>query len=503
MFYQPKVDVDQSHDSALYYFEGVHYLFVMYRSPRQETPGCDGISLATSTDGVHFAEVGPILNKADDAEAIGGITRPWRAAGKFLMGFSERRSGVQSIFFAESGDLIHWARLGEEFRFDPDPRWYDDTPVGRWDDLWVLSEDDGGYRGYLTARTLYGTPGIAFESICMAQSDDGIRWHAIAPPTFDWGEWPPMSIGEVAGVEKLGDRYYMIQHFAEHMLGNRQVREHPGRTEGMYVFIAESPDGPFRPDVEGFRFPPSYNVFTRFYRAGDDMLINHKSVERCGPGATHWTPPLKKAVLTPEGHLRMGYWNGNDAAKGEKILIDLSDGIVLGVPEYAKDHDGDWVITKNHVRANQVYGGGVALLAGEFDLDRGIIIEGAFTLSDPPKGWSGAGIYIEYDSERREGTGILVQTRGKTELGPFRAVGATKVLSYPTFKPDDIIDQGIVPDRKCSFRLLARKTLVEFYLDDLLLQCHSLPKVPTGVIGLVVESGTAIFEDLKAWEMNL
>ena len=54
------------------------------------------------------------------------------------MNFCERRKGVQAIFFAESQDLINWKRLGDEYRCDPDPQWYDDTPTGRWDCISVL-----------------------------------------------------------------------------------------------------------------------------------------------------------------------------------------------------------------------------------------------------------------------------------------------------------------------------------------------------------------------------
>ena len=32
-----------------------------------------------------------------------------------------------------------------------------------------------------------------------------------------------------------------------------------------------------------------------------------------------WHAPLKKAVVDADGHLRPGYWSGNDAMKGDPI----------------------------------------------------------------------------------------------------------------------------------------------------------------------------------------
>ena len=45
--------------------------------------------------------------------------------------------------------------------------------------------------------------------------------------------------------------------------------------------------------------------------------------------------------------------------------------------------------------------------------------------------------------------------------------------------------------------------MLELYLDDFLVTCHSLNPMPTGRIGLAFEGGRAVFQDLKAWQMNL
>ena len=65
------------------------------------------------------------------------------------------------------------------------------------------------------------------------------------------------------------------------------------------------------------------------------------------------------------------------------------------------------------------------------------------------------------------------------------------------------MEATIVPGRTCWFRVLARRSLVELYYDEMLIQCYSLPREPAGRIGLIVESGSALFEGLEAWQMNL
>ena len=231
MFYRP-TQVSKMWDTWLYHHDGVHYLYYLH-----QTTGArfDGMSVATSTDGVHFTEIGSIIEVRDDAEWL-GTGSVWEAGGRFVMNFSEQREGVQAIFHMESTDLIHWKRLGDEYRSDPDPRWYDDTPTGRWDCIWAVRRPEGGFWGYLTARPWSHTPGLRYESIGMVESDDGLHWRAVAPPIIEWGDWPRMDVGEVGAIEKIGDRYYLMLGYGETSLGNRHALQPLEGRAGMYVF---------------------------------------------------------------------------------------------------------------------------------------------------------------------------------------------------------------------------------------------------------------------------
>jgi hypothetical protein len=495
MLYRPALDAAMW-DTWLYYHQGVHYLYYL----RNSVPGTpwDGISLATSSDGVHFREAGRVIDKRADASWLGtGST--WRAGNQFVLNFSEDYHGVQAIFFAVSDDLVHWRRLGDEYRCDPDPRWYDNTPGGRWDCIWAVPRSDGGFWGYLTARPWSQTPGIEYESVGKVASDDGLHWHAVAPPDIDWGAWPRMDVHEVGAVEEIGGRYYMMLCYDESKLGNRHGSYTLGARRGMYSFTGDTPEGPFKADLEAYRLltsnaPGSRMAhFTRFYRLPDEMLINHHSISRSGVG---WLAPLKRAVVDDAGHLSLGYWPGNDAVKGKVLPIDLS----TSIPTWPKQASAGSSRTPSQLVLDEPNGGALVLLTNAFDLQQGIILEGDITITTPDKRWSGIGLYVEGHSEPGSGTALLFETRGITEIGLLKPAERGWGMD---FLPDDCLQSGITADVKHRFRLLVRQYLCELYLDDRLVQCYSLPEAVTGRLGLVVESGRAVFEHIMAWGMNL
>ena len=51
-----------------------------------------------------------------------------------------------------------------------------------------------------------------------------------------------------------------------------------------------------------------------------------------------------------------------------------------------------------------------------------------------------------------------------------------------------------------KFRLLVRKSMLEFYLDDILFHLRALKYPPTGKVGIVGAPGSVF--GLKAWEMS-
>jgi hypothetical protein len=498
MFYQPKL-VREMWDTWLYSHEGIHHLFLLHKSgrditstPAQWTPW-DGISTAVSRDGVHYEEIGPILEMRSDAEWL-GTGSVWKTEDGFVMNFSEDRGGVQAIFFARSDDLVHWDRLPDVLRCDPDPRWYDNTSTGRWDCIWSQPKPEGGFVGYLTARPWNRNRGMSCESIGMVESEDGIHWKAIPSPEIDWGDWPVLNVSEVGAIERIGNRYYLMLFVPEGGLGGRQkIKRNLDHHQGMRTFIGDSLKGPFRPDTGAYRLLASSGAhFSRFYPAPEGMLVNHHSIESVGEGPLIWMAPLKKAVIDSEGHLRLGYWEGNDAVKGERIGIDLRS----AERAYPKTEVEEWQASPTRIEADEPHRGGILLLENVFDIHKGIVLEGFLEIQCAPKRWGGIGFYFEFEHGTK-GTGVMVETRGVTEIAAMDSNGTGGFVPYET------VEFGIREDKRYPFRLLARRTMLELYVDDLLVQCISLSGVPTGRLGLIFESCRVVFDDLKAWEMNL
>ena len=185
----------------------------------------------------------------------------------------------QTIFFAESTDLLNWKRLPDEYEFKQDTRWYE--PDGRWDCIYTIPRPGGGLYGYWTATPKAETGG----RFGFGESIDGARWRALPPPKVHG-----VGGGEAGAVEKIGEKFYM-------MFG----------TGGMMVtLVADQPHGPFHAAKKNLRLLSGHTYFSRFFPAPDGILVNHHSIA----GKVYFAP-LKSTVIDEEGTLRLGWWKGN------------------------------------------------------------------------------------------------------------------------------------------------------------------------------------------------
>lgn len=480
-------DTARMWDTWLYYHDGQHYLFYLFKA-HPGTPG-SGIGVAVSADGVHFADHGPIIHKADDAVWLGtGMT--WRVGDTFLLNFSEERNGIQEIFFAESDDLLHWRRLpDQEYVCRADPRWYADAPLftsQRWDCIWVLPRDDGpGYVGFLTAVGREGPPGLCGTAGCVI-SDDGRHFRA-APPAIETGFWGDRV--EVGAVERIGQRYYMLLGVYSHSLGSRHMARLLAGEAGMYVLTAERQTGPYRPQPEqplllGSSPQPS-TYFARFYRCGDQLLLNHHTVPRQPTGESTFSP-LKAVHCTASGLLSLHWWTGNDALKGSPQPTVLDRCALYGLPLSQCEMDA------HHLRLTSP-AGGLAVLPVRYNLTRGILLEASIGLDRPRGTLSGVGLFVE--GERvNTGTLLLAQSDGRLTSGPYDGYA---------FKPEDAKPLAYPAGVPMRWRLLLRGVHLEVYIDDLLIQCYTLASLPSGRVGFTVEAGMAMVRDLSVWEMSL
>jgi hypothetical protein len=440
IFYRPQSPATgKMWDTWLYWHAGVYYLYYL----ANVSDKWDNISLATSTDGIHWREHGPVLVKPPAAIWMGTGTT-WKSPnfasdGKFFMNYSLSQSG-QRILMAESTDLVHWTPLGSETTTRPDPRWYtsSDDDTARWDCIFTAPRDEGGLWGWWTACP------TAHAGIGFGWSADGVHWKSLPPPVFE----PPLeaNLCEHGGVARVGDRYY-------HMVGVNG---------NMTTYVADRVHGPLRraginPVLLGNE-GAWHTYFTRFFHTPDGLLVNHHSIGR--DGMVHFGL-LKRAVIDAAGALRLGWWDGYDQLKQHSREIAWP-GVV-----------------------DTMAGINIRMLPETLPTEDGIILEGRLELPAPSAADEPCGLFI--GTARDEGTAILLAADGSARIGRLARTGHG-------FERHIGINREYDFGRAPAFRLVLKHDLLEFYLADILLHCYSLPAPCDGTLGVIGRGN-----DLCAW----
>ncbi len=433
LFYQARSKrTGEMWDTWLFIEKGTWHLFYLAKSGQN----WDNISLATSSDGVHWLEYGRLLRKARGVTWMGtGST--WRAPDfdrnkTYVLNFSEWRGPRQTIFFATSPDLLHWTRLGDDCQFVQDERWYERD--GRWDCIWTMPRPDGqGLYGYWTATPKKESGG----QFGFGESRDGIHWQALPPPkVLDLGS------GEVGAIAERAGRYYMLF----------------GHYPTMQTLVANQPAGPFVAAKKNLTLLDKHTYFCRFLPLGDQLLVNHHSMS-VNRGV--FFAPLKMANIDSEGTLRLAWWPGNDRAKHQAVDVQLG--------------------TSSR---------SMTLFANRFDVAESIILEGTIRL--PADATDQRGLYV--DCGAGQGVAILLDGAGRAKLGAMRTDGSS-------FAAEKQIDREWTFPPITRFRLLVHLSLIEVYLDDILIDCYSLPRDASGQLGLI--GPRSAFDQLRAWSSGV
>jgi len=471
MIYRPKSG--SMWDPSVLWHDGAYYAFMMYNRD-----GLNGLAdaqhcfLAMSDDGVHWRDECIVLEERErDKGCRFYKCFVGRCGDRFIMDHGVGRPDAQdTLRFYESTDLKNWSYL---FSNNPDPRWH--VTTGRWDHMYMLPKDaeapEAGYRGYPVATPKEGLP----RGCGMMQSADGGEWEILPPPEFDWGETPPRDL-EIGGCERVGGRYYLIGGTGGYV----------SRGYSMYTLVAESPTGPFRPDVEAYRLcgtsDKTVTWLATWARGSGELLIcNYASMQP--DDRAPWMLPLRKPVLD-DGHLRLGWWPANEALKGAPVDIG-QDRVTLASGPAADACALAW-------------------LDPSFDLEKGVVIEG--TIRAAAAGEAPAAGFVFAEAPRRAMAvllGIGEPPQRQTHVGPLVGPDGGR-----TFTGEDVTGAGcatltgIADGREHGFRLLARLEMFELYVDDMLVQTYSY-KPSSGRIGFVARGADAEFGSLKAWRMAL
>ena len=470
-------------DNCVIKHDGTFYLFTMYRRERQRADIIDQwrhVWCATSTDGVHWKDVGPVI---EDAPFPIWAMKVWKAGDRFIMDHGSFTDGKQDVLkFWESPDLIHWTYLGPDY----DVR----RPDGeRLDHMSVISQVENGKTTYYG----YAVGGIL-------RSDDGAKWTWVMdyPLTDDLNV---RVVQEPGGIEGIGDTYYLlVGGFFPGSFGY-----------AVATYISDNPMGPFRPDYPAWRLNGCsgravVGIWAGFCRTPDEVLMTNYIVD---PGGTFWWhPPLKTAVIDEDNHLRMGYWKGNDALKGPELPVDLSHCAKAG---------GDWNGSMTPAEGRLVVNAplrphrwwltsgepnlGLAMMQAPLDIDKGFVLEGTMKIV-PGNSVTFPAIGLCLEEEGQKGTAILFGAWEQTDIGRLDWSEQLRFESQDRTGFGCATVAGIPNNQTCPFRLLFRANIFECYLNDLLVQTY-FTSSPTGRIGFVVQDGEGVFENVHAWEMNL
>ena len=520
LFFQPGGGA--TWDPTVIYANGKYYMFTMYHR--------DSVFLATSADGVHWQDYGVVL-KAEGFKNNRVIKQYVAKVGdKYIMdygAFADDNSKNNLLRFYESSDLLHWTHL---YDVPIDPQFY--RTDGRWDHMFMIPKDDkspaGGCWGYVVADP------IDHGGVGMMDSADCIHYKPIKAPeiTADF-RIPTMEEG---GIKKIGNKYYLIG-------GN--VNHYGFSGYGVYTFVSDSPTGPFHPDLDAYRLTgtsgmedvPYVHVLACFVKDSPEDLVSDPFTFGFGgetgvngvDGKGTWFLPMRKAIVDPQGHLRLAYWKQNDLAKGNAIEIDTAKNTVVFPPgqtestsivgvhndssSIAIDTNNDW--SKFPWLAGNGTKKAVVVFDQKFDLNKGIVVEGKINarallnrMQMNPYGDARnnyAGFFIE-GKERGTGTGIMLQVGGPQ----WRASKIGHVSFGTTFNfetqdvtgPPSATVTGLDDGKDHTFRLWLRGSQVELYIDDLLMQSFFF-STGSGRIGFITQEGETTYSDLKVYELNL
>jgi hypothetical protein len=420
-------------DTWAYFHEGRYYLYYLAGHFNR----WDGHELALSDDGVHWKEQGVMIKPREGVTWM-GTGHIWKSPDfgrnhTWVINYSEWFGDKQDIMFATSTNLLDWTKVDEKHRFVQDKRWYQEK--GRWDCIDTVLRPDGSLYGYFTAdpdpdKVKYRPCGFGF-----AESKDGIAWTALPPIEGDIS-------GEFGGIQKIGEKYYIII------------------SEGR-VAVGDRPEGPFLGQAK------NHNVFGKgcdiyfprfFHNAPGGPLVNHFYTN-----GTIFAAPIKAIDIDHEGIMRLKWWKNNDNLKATPVETKL-------------------------VAAGAGYTPSIRMLDQNLDLGRTSVIEGEVDLSRQRPEDGGQGIF--FDSGNGQGQCLLL-ARDKVRFGEIKADGSSLKIQQTSTR-----DMEFGPT--VSFRLLVRADMMEFYLNDYLMNLKRIKC--NGKIGLIDTEAESSFKNIRVWQ---
>ncbi|MDR1902170.1 MAG: hypothetical protein LBQ88_07825 [Treponema sp.] len=464
-------------DSLCLFHNGRFYLFAMFL---KEGGDYNNIWLAESEDGVHWKDTGPVVEDFENGIIAMGIHK---VGGKFILnhGSFDEKSNQNTIKFWESADLLHWTYRGK----DADLTTLELDPSGKMRlDAMNVAEHRGKYYGYAT-----GPRGFL-------ASDDGFHWDFI-PTRIDFDGMPKTPTLEMEGsfevggcAEINGTFYYLGGWF--NYLGRKGY--------SVCTLRSGSPEGPFIADPAAYRLTGNSSrwvaLWARFVLGSSEVLVNSYMQQgfsyECGDT---WLPPLKKAEVDQSGHLRLMYWPGNDRLIGRERPLKNSEFTIQAREYNSLGYDPGEI---NFV-----------LCPEQIDAENGVVITGFIEAASSDMRCTAPSAGILLEEAEGLGTFIWLHGYGLTEIGYGEFGGKYSFTVEDFVGPGCAAPAGLIPAKKHHFRILIRKNMYEFYLDDFHIDLFNTTHFPDkpGIaprrIGFLIKNGTGKVTDLKINTMEI
>lgn len=500
MLYKPLLG--KFKDNYLIHYDGRFYMFSMYMKDGGEYRN---VWLAESNDGVHWDDVGLVI---EDAKFLVWAMGIHQVDDRFIMNHGSFDSnGAQGVLkFWQSYNLRDWEYMGEDF--DVSTTGLGLPAEARLDAMNVVRTENG-YYGYATgpAGFLYSSDGIRWE-FC----DTKIDFREIPPPPTPFNE----GIFEVGGCSELNGNFYYLGGWFNYM----------GRTGyGVYTLKSDNPCGPFVPDAQAYRLCGNssrwVSLWARFCTMENEQLVTSYMQQGYSyENGDTWMPPLKKAVVDKDGHLRLVYWPGNDLLMGQVVDLSANTWHVLLATQTETRVNSDVASIQDNwnidlqAREYPVFAYcpeevSIALLSGILDADTGFIVSGTIEVHsrDTRLVSPSAGIVMEEGDGF--GTAIWMHGCGITRIGRISWHNGYIFDCEDTISTGCAAPAGISVNVLHHFRLLIRKCMFEFYLDDMLVQTLNTTHFPDkdGLaprsIGFTVMNGICFIREMQINSMNL
>jgi beta-fructofuranosidase len=451
----------------------------------------DWIGHAISRDLINWDEQAPAIppgppGSLDDMKPwTGHIFKSKNVYYLYYTGRSRAENGgIQRTMLATSPDLFQWQKHPQPVMV-ADSRWYVseeqpnfDGTAGWRDPVVVLDQKTGWHHAFLAS---YVKVGEVAERGCVAhaRSKDLKSWE-ILEPAFAPHRYATI---EVPDVFFLNGRWYLTLLTGTAYGNARGSFSDPNVAMGTIFAVSDSLDVPFR------ELDENVLIGGRWWEGTSCRSVEFKGVrylfyfqcERKGDhdcGEANWGVLTTPKVLTTsaEGYLRAKYSPLLEQAATASIIERFPDALGDASRQFGL---GRWEVSEKSVVGSCASGWSTALTetnASDFILTIAISVVSGRS----------AGVLFHADGSAAAYAVLLDFQQQVVVLTRLREFDDLEARSFP-----------LEYDRNYILRLVCKGTFYEVYVDEvLLINCVRYSR-PDGELGLIVEQGEAVFQNLN------